>query len=191
MTTALDRLEVLAKGFWEAGRDHIRKQMDAKQWAGDMPPPWEGASCDERAATLEAATKCLSVLNIYDAAVAAASEPVLDAEVAGPINALRFTAVVHRQMGRSILAEESDEAADLIERLATENARQSAAIAKARDALEYIAEEHDAGRHDGLPEPCPANDVYLMWLCAKEALAILDAPARADDLPPAATDGGL
>ncbi len=40
-----------------------------------------------------------------------------------------------------------------------------------REALEYIAESIDAGRHDGLPEPCPAHDDVMMWLKAKEALA--------------------
>jgi len=38
-------------------------------------------------------------------------------------------------------------------------------------ALQFIAEEHDAGRHDGLPESCPAHDEYVMWEAAREALA--------------------
>ena len=33
-----------------------------------------------------------------------------------------------------------------------------ATIDKLREAVECIAESHDAGRHDGLPEPCPAHD---------------------------------
>lgn len=39
-----------------------------------------------------------------------------------------------------------------------------------REALDYIAEEHDAGRHDGKPEPCPAHSDYFMWLKARAAL---------------------
>lgn len=39
-----------------------------------------------------------------------------------------------------------------------------------RDALEYIAEEHDAGRYDGKPEPCPAHDDVTMWAVARDAL---------------------
>lgn len=38
------------------------------------------------------------------------------------------------------------------------------------EALEYIADSHDAGRHDGLPEPCPAHDAEEMWAVAREAL---------------------
>ena len=38
------------------------------------------------------------------------------------------------------------------------------------EALEFIAEESDAGRHDGLPEPCPAHSDYEMWIKAREAL---------------------
>jgi len=46
-----------------------------------------------------------------------------------------------------------------------------AEVARMREALEQIAEEHDAGRYDGLPEPCPAyNDVYVPWLIARAAL---------------------
>jgi len=39
-----------------------------------------------------------------------------------------------------------------------------------RVALETIAEEHDAGRHDGLPEPCPAHDADTMFYVARKAL---------------------
>lgn len=42
---------------------------------------------------------------------------------------------------------------------------------KLRAALECIAEEHDAGRHDGLPEPCPAHDADTMFAIACAALA--------------------
>ena len=42
---------------------------------------------------------------------------------------------------------------------------------KLREALECIAEEHDAGRHDGLPEPCPAHDADTMFAIACAALA--------------------
>lgn len=39
-----------------------------------------------------------------------------------------------------------------------------------REALEEIAAEHDAGRHDGLPEPCPALDADTMFALARAAL---------------------
>lgn len=39
------------------------------------------------------------------------------------------------------------------------------------EALEEIAEDHDAGRHDGLPEPCPALDADTMFAIARRALA--------------------
>jgi hypothetical protein len=39
-------------------------------------------------------------------------------------------------------------------------------------ALEEIAESHDAGRHDGLPEPCPAHDAETMFGLARQALAL-------------------
>lgn len=35
-------------------------------------------------------------------------------------------------------------------------------IERLRAALEFIAEQHDAGRHDGFPEPCPAHDGVVM-----------------------------
>ncbi len=40
-----------------------------------------------------------------------------------------------------------------------------------REALEYIAEEYDAGRHDGLPEPCPAHDADTMFAIAHAVLS--------------------
>lgn len=46
--------------------------------------------------------------------------------------------------------------------------------ARLREALEYIAEEHDAGRHDGLREPCPAHDADTMWATARAALENAD-----------------
>jgi hypothetical protein len=82
--------------------------------------------------------------------------------------------------------------ADEIDRLRAENADLSRALIMERnadamlhqsltslradkaalvEALEQIAEEHDAGRHDGLPEPCPAHDDVLMWTIARAALA--------------------
>jgi hypothetical protein len=39
-----------------------------------------------------------------------------------------------------------------------------------RRALEIIAESHDAGRHDGLPEACPAHDADTMFAIARAAL---------------------
>jgi hypothetical protein len=50
-----------------------------------------------------------------------------------------------------------------------------------RTALQYIAEESDAGRHDGLPEACPAHDEVQMWLEAREALAAVE---ESDDVLP-------
>ncbi len=59
-------------------------------------------------------------------------------------------------------------------RLATaenELVAQEARARKLEAALERIAESRDAGRHDGLPEECPAHDQYTMWLDARAALA--------------------
>lgn len=39
-----------------------------------------------------------------------------------------------------------------------------------REGLEQIAESNDAGRHDGLSEPCPAHDATTMWALAHNAL---------------------
>jgi hypothetical protein len=39
-----------------------------------------------------------------------------------------------------------------------------------REALEFITEAHDAGRHDGLPEDCPAHDADTMFAVARSAL---------------------
>lgn len=41
------------------------------------------------------------------------------------------------------------------------------------EALETIAEEHDAGRHDGLYEACPAYDAASMFGVARAALSAL------------------
>ena len=49
-----------------------------------------------------------------------------------------------------------------------------AANARFKEALEEIAEESDSGRHDGLPEPCPAHEGVVMWLRAREALKRTD-----------------
>ena len=43
-------------------------------------------------------------------------------------------------------------------------------VEKMEAALEIIAEEHDSGRHDGLPEPCPAHDADTMFAIARQAL---------------------
>ena len=61
--------------------------------------------------------------------------------------------------------------------VATGRGTMAALIAAARraeklaEALDEIAEEHDAGRHDGLPEACPAHDDVTMWAIARAALA--------------------
>ncbi len=47
-----------------------------------------------------------------------------------------------------------------------------------REALATIAEEHDAGRHDGQPEPCPAHDADVMWAIARAALASPPSPTQ-------------
>jgi hypothetical protein len=39
-----------------------------------------------------------------------------------------------------------------------------------REALEEITESRDAGRHDGLPEDCPAHDADTMFAIARRAL---------------------
>lgn len=49
-------------------------------------------------------------------------------------------------------------------------------IATMRGALETIAEEHDAGRHDGLPEACPAHEAEVMWAVARAALTTPEPP---------------
>jgi DNA repair exonuclease SbcCD ATPase subunit len=58
--------------------------------------------------------------------------------------------------------------AESAEHSARENA---AALGVVREALETIAEERDAGRHDGLPEPCPAYDAETMFALARRALS--------------------
>lgn len=55
-------------------------------------------------------------------------------------------------------------------RTAQENQRLKARVAELEGALKYIAEDMDAGRHDGLPESAPAHEDYVMWVTAKEAL---------------------
>ncbi|MBG7616516.1 hypothetical protein IWC96_14655 [Brevundimonas sp. BAL450] len=41
---------------------------------------------------------------------------------------------------------------------------------RVRGALETIAEGHDVGRHDGLPEDGPAHDADTMFALARQAL---------------------
>jgi len=60
------------------------------------------------------------------------------------------------------------EAADTLE-------RQAAELARMREALETIAESHDAGRHDGLPEDSPAHDAETMFAIARATLTGEDA----------------
>ncbi len=43
-------------------------------------------------------------------------------------------------------------------------------------ALREVAQAHDAGRHDGLPEPCPALDADTMFAIARAALAASPEP---------------
>jgi hypothetical protein len=43
-------------------------------------------------------------------------------------------------------------------------------IERLREALEFIAEGLDVGRHDGLPEDGPAHDAYTMFAIARAAL---------------------
>ncbi|MFH5927430.1 hypothetical protein [Roseomonas xinghualingensis] len=51
-------------------------------------------------------------------------------------------------------------------------------VERLRAALETIAEEHDAGRHDGQPEPCPAHDADTMFAIARAALAPISEKRR-------------
>ena len=60
---------------------------------------------------------------------------------------------------------------DELDRIERDLAAARAENDKLREALECIAEEHDAGRHDGLPEPCPAHDADTMFAIACAALA--------------------
>jgi predicted RNase H-like nuclease (RuvC/YqgF family) len=46
-----------------------------------------------------------------------------------------------------------------------------AKIKRLWEALEFIAEAHDAGRHDGLPEECPAHDAETMFSVARATIA--------------------
>ena len=60
---------------------------------------------------------------------------------------------------------------DELDRIERDLASARAENDKLREALECIAEEHDAGRHDGLPEPCPAHDADTMFAIACAAIA--------------------
>ena len=62
-------------------------------------------------------------------------------------------------------------AAATLRALAADLAVARAEAAGLREALEEIAEERDAGRHDGLPEPCPAHDADTMFALARNALS--------------------
>lgn len=64
-----------------------------------------------------------------------------------------------------------EHAADHIDKLEADIEQLEADNKRLREALEYIAESHDAGRHDGKPEECPAHDDVFMWLMARAALA--------------------
>lgn len=61
------------------------------------------------------------------------------------------------------MREMAEEAADTIAALERK-------LEVAREGLEAIAEETDAGRHDGLPEPCPAHEDVAMWTIARTTL---------------------
>lgn len=54
-----------------------------------------------------------------------------------------------------------------------ENRRLTDDLRRMREALEYIAESHDAGGLV-LPWPCPAHDEYEMWAIALDALSAID-----------------
>ena len=58
-----------------------------------------------------------------------------------------------------------------LEAVVCERAKLEAQCAAMRAALETIAEARDAGRHDGLPEPCPAHDAETMFAVATNALS--------------------
>ena len=45
------------------------------------------------------------------------------------------------------------------------------ALLRMEAALREIAQAHDAGRHDGKPEPCPALDADTMFALATAALS--------------------
>lgn len=83
----------------------------------------------------------------------------------------RFYAERHSQMVDDVLAVKRLRAE--VDSLTARAEKAEAALAKAVAALETIAEEHDAGRHDGLPEPCPAHDAVFMWAVARETVASL------------------
>lgn len=63
-----------------------------------------------------------------------------------------------------------NECYDEVLKLRAQLAERDETIVRLREALEYIAESHDAGRHDGLPEQCPAYDAETMWAVANNAL---------------------
>ena len=69
-----------------------------------------------------------------------------------------------------LLLEEVIDAEEAAKLAAAEIAELRAERDRLKAALETIAEEHDAGRHDGLPEPCPAHDADTMFYVARKAL---------------------
>jgi hypothetical protein len=64
----------------------------------------------------------------------------------------------------AIIPKEDFEAAELARDEAV------ARVEKLEAALEQISEAHDAGRHDGKPEPCPVHDADTMFAIAIAAL---------------------
>jgi len=76
---------------------------------------------------------------------------------------LRRKAAEYRKGDKPQRAEGCDEDADALDALLL-------AYQERGRALETIAESHDAGRHDGLPEACPAHDADTMFAIARAAL---------------------
>lgn len=60
---------------------------------------------------------------------------------------------------------------ELIGTVLAHKAALAAAITEAVEMVRFCAESHDAGRHDGKPEPCPANSDVAMWSYARAFLA--------------------
>jgi hypothetical protein len=63
------------------------------------------------------------------------------------------------------------------------------------EALEFIAEGHDVGRHDGLPEDGPAHDADTMFAVARAALSAIEGGGGAlqpsASVPTEQADGGV
>lgn len=75
-----------------------------------------------------------------------------------------------------------------IAELEAELADSKASAKRLREYMEIIAESHDAGRHDGLPECCPAHDSETMWGVAQTALAAEARAAEKSAAKSASTD---